>query len=317
MNVRTGTLALTLLATGSLALAQNNKLVIGVSIPSADHGWTAGVVYWANETKKAIEKKYPGATVIVKTAKDANEQANQIQDLHTVNKINTLVILPHESAPLTRPVADLKRKGVYTVVVDRGLTDATAQDAYVAGDNPGMGKISAQFMCKQLGNKGNVVVLRGMPTVIDNQRVEAFEKTMRAECPNVKILDKRYANWNADDGFKVMQDYITRFPKIDAVWAQDDDIALGVLRAIQQARRNDVKFVLGGAGMKQMVKRIIDGDKLIIADVTYPPRMIADAMNLTAQARSAGKSLPKSTIIPSVLITKSNAKSFYYPNSPF
>ena len=317
MNNITRGLMISAALTLSGALAQG-KQIIGVSIPAADHGWTAGVVYHANEAKKALEKQYPNATIIVKTAKDATEQANQIQDMYTVNRINTLVILPYESAPLTAPVANLKRQGVYTVVVDRGLTNTAAQDAYVAGDNPGFGRVAAQYMGKQLGGRVNVVVLRGIPTVIDNQRVEAFEAAMKAQYPNVKVLDKKYGNWNADDAFKVMQDYLTRFPKIDAVWASDDDMAVGVLRAIQQARRTDIKLVLGGAGMKEMIKRVIDGkDKLITANVTYPPSMIADAMKLAVSARVAGKPMAKSTIIPSVLVTKSNAAKFYFPNSPF
>jgi len=305
------------LLTGSTALA-HTKTIIGVSIPAAAHGWTAGVVYHANEAKKAVEKMYPGTQVIVKTAKDANEQANQIQDMLTVNKITTLVILPQESAPLTAPVAALKRQGVYTVVVDRGLTNPAAQDAYVAGDNRSFGKVAAQFMGKQLGGKGNVVVLRGIPTVVDNQRVESFEAAMKAQYPGVKILDKKFGNWNGDDAFKVMQDYLTRFPKIDAVWAADDDMALGVLKAIQQSGRKDIRVVLGGGGMKGMVKRVMDGtDKLVTANVTYPPSMIADAIMLAAKNRTAGKALPKNTIIPSVLVTKANAKSFYFPNSPY
>ncbi len=311
---RVATLSAALLA--SAALAQG-KQVIGVSIPSADHGWTAGVVYWANRTKVELEKMYPGLTVIVKTAKDAGEQANQIQDLYTVNKINALVILPQESAPLTKPVADLKKQGVFTLVVDRALTDPSAQSAYIAGDNPGLGRVSGEYVGKTLGGKGNVVVLRGIATVIDNQRVDAFEAVMKSKYPGVKILDKQYANWNRDDGFRVMQDYLTRFPRIDAVWAQDDDIAVGVLKAIGQAGRSDIKFVLGGAGMKEMVKKVQGGDKLITADVTYPPRMIQDAMRLLAKARMTGVAMPKTTIIPSVLITKANAKAYYFPSAPF
>jgi len=310
-------LTVSALLTVSVAAAQT-KTIIGVSIPAADHGWTAGVVYHANEAKKAVERMYPGTQVIVKTAKDANEQANQIQDMVTVNKINTLVILPQESAPLTAPVAAVKRQGVYTVVVDRGLTNAAAQDAYVAGDNKSFGKVAAQYMGKQLGGRGNVVVLRGIPTVVDNQRVEAFEAAMKAGYPGVKILDKKFGNWNRDDAFKVMQDYLTRFPKIDAVWAADDDMAVGVLKAIGQAGRGDIRVVLGGAGMKEMVKKVMDGsDKLITANVTYPPSMIADAIMLAAKYRTAGKALPKSTIIPSVLVTKANARKFYFPKSPF
>jgi ribose transport system substrate-binding protein len=297
------------------AFAQN-KLVMGVSVPAATHGWTGGVVYWANRTKAELEKQYPGTSVIVKTAGSAAEQANQVQDLQTVNKIDTLVILPFESAPLTRPVAQVKSKGVYVTVVDRGLTDPSAQNAYVAGDNPGFGKVAAEYMAKAMGGKGNVVILRGIPTVIDNQRVDAFNEVMKKH-PNIKVLDAKHGNWNRDDAFKVMQDYLTRFKQIDAVWASDDDMAVGVQKAIEQAKRSDVKLVLGGAGSKDYIKKVMDGDPIVTADVTYSPSMIADAMKLTAEARVKGGKMPETTIIPSVLITKDNAAKYYFPDSPF
>jgi ribose transport system substrate-binding protein len=104
------------------AMAQgNNKVVLGVAIPSATHGFTGGIVYWANQAKKDLEKANPNLQVIVKTASGAPEQANQLQDMVTVNKINALVIFPFESAALTKPVAQVKAKGVYVTVVDRGL----------------------------------------------------------------------------------------------------------------------------------------------------------------------------------------------------
>jgi ribose transport system substrate-binding protein len=310
-----GAAALALLSAVPAALAQN-KPNIGVSIPAATHGWTGGVVYWANRTKAELEKQYPGLTVTIKTAGSAAEQANQIQDLQTANKIDTLVILPFESAPLTQPVAQVKAKGVYVTVVDRGLTDPSAQDAYVAGDNPGFGKVSGEYLAKALGGKGNVVVLRGIPTVIDNQRVDAFMAVMKSH-PDIKVLDAKHGNWNRDDAFKVMQDYLTRFKQVDAVWASDDDMAVGVQKAIEQAKRSDVKLVLGGAGSKEYIKKVMDGDKAVTADVTYSPSMIADAMKLTAAARVKGEKLPPSTIIPSVLVTKDNAKQYYFPDSPF
>lgn len=314
-KLATSAAVLLCLGTAPAAFAQN-KPHIGVAIPAATHGWAGGVVYWANRTKTELEKQYPGLKVTVKTAGSAAEQANQVQDLHTANKIDTLVILPFESAPLTQPVAQLKNKGVYVTVVDRGLTDPSAQDAYVAGDNPGFGKVSAEYMAKALGGKGDVVVLRGIPTVIDNQRVDAFTAVMKNH-PGIKILDAKHGNWNRDDAFKVMQDYLTRFKKIDAVWASDDDMAVGVQKAIDQAKRSDIKLVLGGAGSKEYIKKVMDGDKLVTADVTYSPSMIADAMKLTAAARVKGEKVAATTIIPSVLITKENAKQYYVPASPF
>ena len=303
-------------ALGATPASAQNKPHIGVAIPAATHGWAGGVVYWANRTKDELEKQYPGLKVTVKTAGSAAEQANQVQDLQTASKIDTLVILPFESAPLTQPVAQVKAKGVYVVVVDRGLTDTNAQDAYVAGDNPGFGKVAGEYMAKALGGKGDVVVLRGIPTVIDNQRVDAFNAVIKAN-PGMKVLDAKHGNWNRDDAFKVMQDYLTRFKKIDAVWASDDDMAVGVQKAIDQAKRTDIKLVLGGAGSKDYIKKVMDGDKIVTADVTYSPKMIADAMNQTAAARVKGEKMPASTIIPSVLITKDNASKYYEPKSPF
>jgi substrate-binding family protein len=87
-----------------------------------------------------------------------------------------LVVLPFESAPLTKPVAQLKSKGVYVTVVDRGLTDTSAQDAYVAGDNRTFAKISGEYLAKAFNGKGDIVVLRGIPTTIDNERdADLFE----------------------------------------------------------------------------------------------------------------------------------------------
>ena len=313
-------IALAFAAAGTLtavlpAWAQK-KVVMGVSIPAATHGWTGGVVYWANRTKKELEKEIPGLSVVVKTAGSAAEQANQVQDLVTVNKIDTLVILPFESAPLTQPVAQVKGKGVFVTVVDRGLTDPSAQNAYVAGDNPGFGKVAGEYLAKALNGKGNVVVLRGIPTVIDNERVDAFNAVMKGY-PDIHVLDAKHGNWNRDDAFKVMQDYLTRFKQIDAVWASDDDMAVGVQKAIAQSKRSDIKLVLGGAGSKDYIKKVMDGDKLVTADVTYSPSMIADAMQLTARARAKGDAPADKTIIPSVLITRDNAKKYYFPDSPF
>ncbi|SCK35606.1 ribose transport system substrate-binding protein [Variovorax sp. HW608] len=298
-------------------LAAAEPVHLGVSIPAATHSFMGGINYWANQAKKDLEKEHKDLKITIKTAANAPEQANQLQDLSTVSKINALVIFPFESAALTKPVAQVKAKGIYVTVVDRGLTDTSAQDAYVAGDNTAFGKIPAEYLAKKLGGKGNIVALRGIPTTLDNERMDAFNSVMK-NYPDIKLLDAKYANWNRDDAFKVTQDYLTRFKNIDAIWAADDDMAVGVLKAIEQAKRDDIKVIFGGAGAKGMVKTIIDGkDKRIDADVSYSPKFIYDAIKLTAEARLKGEKLPATTIIPSVLITKENAKDFYHPDSPF
>ncbi|MGO4570395.1 substrate-binding domain-containing protein [Microvirga sp. 2TAF3] len=300
------------LATG--AMAQDKKSVtIGVSIPAATHGWTGGVVYHAQEAAKQLEKTYPGLKVVVKTSPDGASQANALDDL-TAQKIDALVVLPFNSDELTDPVRAVKKRGTFITVVDRGLKDPSIQDIYVAGNNPEFGRVAGKFMVDNL-KTGNVVIFRGIPTVIDEERVSNFEKAL--EGSGVKVLDKQYANWNRDDAFRVMQDYLAKHPKIDAVWASDDDMALGILEAIRQGKREDIKFVLGGAGMKEMVKRVMDGDKMIPADVSYPPAMIATAMNVTAAQFFTDAPMRGTYVLNAQLITKDNAKEHYFPDSSF
>jgi ribose transport system substrate-binding protein len=274
-------------------------------------------VWWANEAKKELEANNPNLKITIKTAANATEQANQLQDLTTVSKISALVVFPFESAALTQPVAQVKKQGVYIVVVDRGLTDDSIQDSYIAGDNTAFGNIPAEYLAKKYNGKANIVVLRGIPTTLDNERFGAFTGVLKAY-PDIKILDAKPANWNRDDAFKVTQDFLTRFKDIDVVWAADDDMAVGVLKAIEQAKRTDIKEVFGGAGAKGAIKTILDASNpLIQADVSYSPKFIYEAIKMTAEARLKGDNLPPKYIIPSVLITRDNAKEFYFPESPF
>jgi ribose transport system substrate-binding protein len=304
-------------ALGSAPLKAAETVNLGVSIPAATHSFMGGINYWANQAKKDLEAANKDLKITIRTAANATEQANQLQDLSTVNKINALVVFPFESAALTRPVANVKAKGAYITVVDRGLTDTSAQDAYVAGDNTAFGRIPAEYIVKALNGKGNVVALRGIPTTLDTERMDAFNAVLK-DHPDVKLLDAKFANWNRDDAYKVTQDFLTRFKEIDAIWAADDDMAFGARRAIDQAGRKDIKVIFGGAGAKDMVKVILDGsDPRIQGNVSYSPKFIYDAIKLTAEARLKGEALPATTIIPSVLIEKGNAKDFYHPDSPF
>ena len=99
---------------------------------------------------------------------------------------------------MTDPVDMLKQQGVFITVVDRGLTRPGIEDIYVAGDNPGMGRVSAEYIVEALGGKGDIVILRGIPTVIDNQRFDAFMEVI--EGTEINVLDWQYAYWNRDDG---------------------------------------------------------------------------------------------------------------------
>ena len=307
------TLAIVAALAFGVVFAQN--YVIGVSIPAATHGWTGGVNWWAAQTKARLEAAYPNLQIVINTAGSPGEQADDIEDLIAINRIDALVILPFESDPLTEPVASVKDRGIFVTVVDRGLSRPGIEDVYVAGNNTAMGQVSAEYIIERLGGEGKIVVLRGIPTTIDNERFDAFMALV--EETNIEVLDSQYANWNRDDGFEVMQDFLTRFPEIDAVWAQDDDIALGVVEALRQAGRENELFVVGGAGMKEIIKGVMDGNELIPVNVLYPPAMIATAIEITALKFISDVPILGRYILDSPLITQENAADYYFPESPF
>ena len=295
------------------AQAQQTK-TIAVSVPTADHGWTGGIVYHATEEAKALEKRYPGLKVIVKTSPDPAAQANALEDLSTQG-IDALVVLPHDPNVLTDPIRKVKSKGTFVTVVDRIADDRSIYDVYVGGDNPGVGARAAEYFKQAMPNGGDIVVIRGLPIPIDKMRVDAFNDVIKGT--KINVIDSQFGNWSRDDAFKVMQDFLTKHPKIDAVWCQDDDMAVGVFEAIAQAKRTDIKFVVAGAGSKEMIKRVMDGDPMMPVDVLYSPTMVAVAMEVTAVGLEEKLPVRGDYILKATLVTKENAKDFYIKDSPF
>ena len=291
------------------------KVVIGVSIPSATHGFMGGLNWHAQDTIKRLGETYPNLEFVLATAPDVGKQVSDIEDMLATRDIDGLVVLPFESEPLTDPVKQVKAAGKFVTVVDRGLAEEGIEDLYVAGDNAAFGRVAGEYFRDNLKAGGKIVVLRGIPTTLDNERVEAFQAAL--EGSDKEILDMQYANWNRDDAFNVMQDYLAKYPEIDAVWAADDDMAVGVLEAIAQAGREDQMVVVGGAGMKDIIKRIMDKDPQLPVNVTYPPALISSAIEMTALNFVSSAPMTGRYIISSQLITPENAEQYYFPESPF
>lgn len=296
---------------------RTKKIRIGVSIPAADHGWTAGVGWWAKRAmahyKDLVEWRYA-------TADKPEKQIADIEDMLT-RGVDGLVILATESAPLTPIARKAKEKGVFIVNVDRGFLEPVA-DVFIEGDNVAFGRKSAEFIVKKLNGKGNIVVLTGIPCTVDTDRVNAAMEVFKRH-PDIKILGQQPANWNRQKGLEVMQNFLTQHKKIDAVWAQDDDVALGVLQAIKEAGREKEMWVFPGAGMKDVVKMVMDKNPSVPADITYPPSMIATGIHFAVSSlrdgnrRQVAEFMPRHLLIDVELVTPDNASTFYFPESVY
>lgn len=299
---------------------------VGVAIPSADHGWTGGIVWWANKRVAELQKQYGDKfEFTVVTADGPAAQVGTVENL-VVKGIQYLVILPHESAPLTPAVKEAARSGVKVIVVDRGLTDTGFGYVNLAGDNPGFGTISGEWFGQQLPKGGTYVAMGGLPIVIDKQRMDGFFAGVKKTNPTaVNLLGGskyEFADWSTQKGLALMENFLQKYPKIDAVFCQDDDVLLGVQQAIKESGRTDIKLVMGGAGSKVVMKMILDGDPVVRATTTYHPRMIADGIDFAVDVALGKKpdnfskaKAPVSVTIPSVLLTKANVQRYYQPDS--
>lgn len=289
-----------------------DKLTIGVSIPSADHGWTGGIVYWANEMKS----KHPEVNIEIVTASNSDEQVSQLETMMTKG-MDALVVLAHDSAALTPKVKEIHANGVYTVSVDRGLTEECV-DVYLAGDNPGFGRKAAEYMAEKLGGKGNILILEGMAVEINKERVNGFKEVI-SKFPGIKVLDSQPGEWDKAKAYSVTQTMLIKHPQVDAIWTSDDDMSLGAEKAIVEAGRKNI-WLLGGGGMNDVVKRIMDGDPMYPATITYSPKMIADGIERCIADLKAGKKAgdkQENVVLPVDVITPVNAKDFYYPDSVY
>lgn len=294
---------------------------VAVSIPAATHGWTAGIGWWAERATKL----YPEIEWTIVKAEGPEKQIADLEAL-LARGIDGVVILATESAPLTPVAREAKSRGVFIVNVDRGFVENPGEpqiaDVFLEGDNAAFGRKSAEFMVKKLGGKGNIVILRGIPSTVDSDRYNAAMEVFKAN-PGIKVLDALPADWNRQKALTVMENLLTKHPRIDAVWAADDDMALGAIQAIKERGRERQMWVFPGAGMKEVVEMVMKKDPMVPANITYSPSMIAAGIHMAAgvlgnpNREQIMEFLPKHLMIDVELITPENAKNYYFPDSVY
>lgn len=293
------------------ACGDSGKRTIVISIPSADHGWTGGVVSWAEKAKADIEKENPDVEVIIQTSGTAQEQAEGIETM-LAKGVDTIVILPHESAALTAVCKKAKKQGVFLAVVDRGLNE-DVYDIEVLGNNTEFGEVAADAIGKELNGTGDIVIMEGKQGQVNTDRVNGFKKVLAEKYPGIRILQSTNADWSPEKGKNVMENMLAMPNKIDAVWTGDDDVLEGALEAYKKSGRSDVKLMVGGGGSKNIVRMVKDGDKLVRLTVTYPPKMIYDAAMLAVKKDTSKKRV----ILPAEVVRQDNAEKFYFPDSRY
>lgn len=285
------------------------KFKIGILAPAVTHGWVAAVAY--NAEQRCIEL---GDEVEYKlyTSSNAEEMTAQLDDLLTWGA-QAVVAFPQWEG-MEVPIQAAVDKGVTVVNFDIAIN---ANGVYrVSGDNEDMGIQGAKYIVEKIGTTGTVVMLE-VPTSgsVSELRKKGFVDTLAQIAPDMEVLT--YATkFTREDGLKDFADILTSVAKIDAVYSMDDETSVGVLQAIKEANRTDIKVVTGGGGMQEYFKMMPENQDIWIESATYSPAMVRDAVDM-ALAILKGEKVDPVKIIPTTIVDRTNASEFLDENSPY
>ncbi len=281
---------------------------LGIIVLEADHGWLAGVSYYAEQKCKELGIDYQ-----IYTSGNVNDQASQIEEA-IAEGCAAIVLEPHtdEVSVAAQRIVDAD---IPLILFDRTVTGD--YDAYVAGDNPGIGTESAKVIGEKLEGKGNVVVLN-VPSsgVVSTDRVDAFKAEMAASYPEIKLIDITADDFTQENGLKTASDALVANPQIDAIFSIDDESSLGILQAIKDAGRTDIQMLSGCGGCQAYFNKINSETDVSLFTATYSPMMIQDAI-ATAIDVVNGKTVEKDIIIPPTIVNKDNVADYLDDTSPY
>lgn len=291
------------LAAPAVQAQQKQIKSVGITLGSLGNPFFVSL---AKGAEAKVKQYSPNAKVNALSADyDLNKQFSQIDgfiasgtDMILVNAVDAKAIEP--------ALQKAKKAGIVVVGVD---VAANGADATVQTNNVQAGEIACQYIVEKLGGKGNVIIQNGpqVSAVID--RVNGC-KTVLKKSPDIKILsDDQDAKGSREGGLNVMQNHLTRFPKIDAVFAINDPQAIGTdLAARQLNRKNIVITSVDGA---PDIETALKSDTQVQASASQDPYMIAQkAVEIGHDIMNGKKPAETMTLLPSTLITRTNVKDY-------
>ncbi|UFJ40815.1 substrate-binding domain-containing protein [Brevibacillus humidisoli] len=294
---------------GETAAGGEKAKTIGMSFPAADHGWLGAIIKNAEDEAKA-----QGIQYVITTAADPNKQTNDVEDLIS-QKVDAIVMLPIESAALTPVAKKVKEAGIPLVIVDREI-ESDDFTALVKGDNKGIGQGAGKYLAEQLGGTGKIVEIIGVPSSVTTLRSEGFREAIQ-DHPGMEIIVSQSGDFQKEKSLHVMQNILQSQPQIDAVYTHDDEMALGVLQAIKEANRTDIKIVTGAGGHKDVYKLIKDGDSLLKATFIYSPLMVKDAVKVAVDIVNGKTPSEKEIVLEAAQVTQENVDQYYDENANY
>jgi ribose transport system substrate-binding protein len=293
---------------------EGETIRIAFSAPGADHGWLAAIT----ENAEAEAAEFDDVEfVLLEGTNDSAAQVSQVEQL-MADDPDALIILPHEGDPLTPVALEAMEQGIPVVNLDREFAAKGAYRTWIGGDNYGIGVSAANYLAEQLDCEGNVVEIQGLAGIsVTEQRTAGFADTIEQLCGDgIQIVAQQPADFLPDLGLEVMETILQAESDIDAVYTHDDDMAMGVVSAIENAGREDEMILTGAGGSTAAMERIQEGG-LYAATFLYNPSMSASAVRV-ARLIALGEGfeelvepeVPSRIELPASTVTQDNVDEF-------
>ncbi|MEY9812199.1 ABC transporter permease/substrate-binding protein [Streptomyces albogriseolus] len=290
--------ATSLLHNGSSAA---DRPKIGLSLSTLNNPFFVQIRDGAEEEAKKL-----GVDLTVTDAQnDASQQANQLQNF-TSGSLSAVVVNPVDSDAAGPSVRGANQAGIPVIAVDRGVNEADTS-ALVASDNVEGGALGAKALAEKLGGKGTIVILQGQAgTSASRERGAGFAEGLK-DYPGIKVVAKQPADFDRTKGLDVMTNLLQAHPDIDGVFAENDEMALGAIKALGSKAGKSVQ-VVGFDGTPDGLKAVRAGT--LYASVAQQPSELGRIAVRNALRAVEGEKVEKMVKVPVKVVTKENVAGF-------
>jgi len=238
--------------------------------------------------------------LVVDAQDDAAAQLSSVEDL-LIKQIDVLIVNPVDGNAVVSAITAANDAGVPVITVDRGAEGGDVV-SHIASDNVAGGEMAGDYIAEQLGEEGKVVELEGIPgTSAARDRGKGFNQAMD-KYAGMEVIARQPAGFDRAEGMTVMENILQGNPEIDAVFAHNDNMALGAMEAIAAAGRSDEIMIVGFDAIDDAVAAVEAGD--LAATIAQKPDLMGEMAVETAIKVANGEEVDEYTPVPLELITE-------------
>ena len=238
-------------------------------------------------------------------ADDSATQSNQLANA-AASGTGVVIINPTDSDAMASAVQQLVDEKIPVVAVDRAVNNANVA-SYIASDNETGGKQAAKVLSDAINGEGEILVLQGKTgSSASRERGQGFDEGLK-DSPNIKVVAKQTAEFERVKGLDVTTNLLQAHPNVKAIFAENDEMALGAIEALGDKAGKDV-IVVGFDGVEDALKAIKEGT--MYASIAQQPADMAAQAVVEASKLLKGEAATKEMQVDVVTVTKDNVDKF-------